>query len=541
MSVEGRSDLPQAADTEGALPAGDGWILILLCLLAAGSLVPVWTVPVLPLQDLPNHLLKIDIFQRILHGEAQASAVYALNLGLLANYACYVAILALSPWLGTMGAAKVFVSFILAGLPVAAYLFLRRANPGHTYFALAAPTLGFNLFLMMGNLNFCFALAVYLLCLAALEAPHATPQRLPVAFTLLATLLYFSHGFVFLTLAGVTGCLLLLDFSTALLRRSLGLVPGLLCLAATLIEALLSGPGAPGALHPAFSGPGTDSIRVALVWLINPHGRGYDTYLALGWVSVMAAGASWALGNAAGEARRRPGSARNLIRANRWLVIGALLGVAYFVAPDQLRDWWHLRMRFSPLCALTLLGGLKAPSGKWFRAGMAALLVVAALAVQTRNGQEFRRRSADVQEYLGGIDAVEEGSSLLPVENLEPGPKYRVNLHAWGYYAMAKGGWAPYLHAQPAYNPVIYRVTPWGPGEGMPVPPDGTLRRVAACYDYVILWNPREGDARALRPYFELVRSSRRLRIWRNRAGLRKAPPSAVPACVMDFSGKPPA
>lgn len=128
---------------------------------------------------------------------------------------------------------------------------------------------------------------------------------------------------------------------------------------------------------------------------------------------------------------------------------------------------------------------------------------------------------------------------MLPVENLEPGPKYRVNLHAWGYYAMAKGGWAPYLHAQPSYNPVTYRVTPWGPGEGQPVPGDDAMRRVAACYDYVILWNPREGDSRALRPYYNLAWSSRRLRIWRNRSGPRNTPPSATPACLKDSAGTP--
>jgi hypothetical protein len=510
----------------------DRWILAAVLLLAAGSLAPIWAVSYPPLQDLPNHLLKVDLLERFLRGEVAPRAVFAPNLKPLSNATCYVAILLLAPLFGKMGAAKIFLSACLVLLPVAAFLFLRRVNPGNAILALAVPPLGFSLFLMMGNLNFCLALALYLLCLAALSEPKAGALGFSLPFAILATLLYFTHGFVFLALAVAVSCLLIVDYSEALLRTALGLIPGLLLMGTTLLGAL-SPEGGAGALRPAFSRPGLDSIRLALVWLLNPHGWGFDTPFALGWVAAMTACGLWTLWEGAGRSAKR-GEGRRLLRENRWLVVGGLLIVGYLAAPDQLRDWFHLRMRFSPLAVLTLLGGMKLPPRRAVRAGMAVVLLAACLAALARNFQEFRRQSADVEEYVTGMEAVEEGSSLLPVENLEPGPKYRPNLHSWAYYVMEKGGWSPYLHAQPSYNPVTYVAPPWGPGEGMPLPSDPELRRVAACYDFLILWNPKDGDARALRPYFDLVRASRRLRIWRNRGGLRRALPSENRWCRLD-------
>jgi hypothetical protein len=526
---------PWTSLPERELPDGrsaeDRALRALLLLLGIGSLVPVWAVRFLPLQDLPNHLLKVDLLERFLRREAWVDAIYAPNLRPVANATCYAVILLLAPLVGKMAASKIFVSACLALMPAAAYRWLRRVNPENALLALATPAMGFNLFLMMGNLNFCCALMVYVAALAALAAPAR--GRFPAAFTLLATLLYFTHGFVFMILAGVTGCLLALSFSRDLLRKAAGLLPGLLLMIGTLLFSLLSGPGGAGALRPAFARPRLDLARLALVWLLNPHGWGYDTVVALGWVGALGGATLWTLATL--RSAGAPSPRRNdLLRRNPWLVVAALLALGYLLAPGQLRDWWHLKMRFSPLLVLALLGGVRLPKERGIRIATAALFVAAALAIQMRNLQEFRKRSGDVEEYLAGIDAVEEGSSLLPMENLEPGPKYRVNLHSWAYYLMAKRGWAPYLHAQPAYNPVTYRVTPWAPGEGGAVPGDEALRRAAACYDYVILWNPRPGDARALRRYFDLRRAHKRLRIWRNSFGRRGGAPADQPACVAD-------
>jgi len=506
------------------------WVPILLALLTLGAWIPIWTAPIPPLQDLPNHLLKIDIFQRWMRGEAGVRLVYALNLKLLANYTCYLILLALTPIFGLILSARILLSLIVAGLPWSAYAFLRRVNGENTLFALAAPALNFSLFFMMGNLNFCLGLSLYLAALTVFVSEAFPSRRATLGFGLLATGLYFTHGFVFVILVGAVVFLLGIDPRPVRRWRAAGLVPGILCLAINIAGTLASGKEAAGAFIPGASAPGLNSARVALVWLLNPHGWGYDTTLALGWIAVIALCAAGTIA-AAVIHPRAGGGFKDRLRENPWLVLALLLVVGFIIAPGQLRDWFHLRPRFSPLALLTLLGGLRLPRGKAVRVAVAAVFVITAIAIETRNTQELRRRGEQVAEYVRGVDSVAEGSSILPVENIEYGPKYRTNLHSWAYYTIARGGWSPYLHNQPSYNPVVYKVTPWGPEEGLPLQPDDILRRIAACYDYVLLWNPKPGDAAALRPYFALVQATGRLRVWQNLQGLRRSTPASNPAC----------
>jgi hypothetical protein len=508
----------------------DRWTLALLLLLTAGALVPIWAAPIPPLQDLPNHLLKVDIFRRWIQGDAAVRQLYSLNLRPLANYTCYVVVLLLAPFVSLITGARILLSVIVAGLPWSAYAFLRRVNPENVVCALAVPALNFNLFLMMGNLNFCLGLAVYLAALAVFVSDGRSPARADWGFGLLATALYFTHGFVFLILIAIVAGLLVLDFDRARLRRTWGLVPGVLCLAVNIIDNLRSGGEAAGAFRPNLGMPGMGSIRVAMVWLLNPHGWGFDTWLALAWLAVLAL---CALGSLALPLRRvRAGDRfRAVLRENVWLALAIVLAAAYFVAPAQLRDWFHLRARFSPLAALTLLGGLRLPRRNVTRAAVAVVFVLSGFAIETRNTVEFVRKGAQVQEYVSGIAAVEKGTSLIPMENLEEGPKYRDNLHSWAYYVIEREGWGPYLHVQPSYNPVLYRVAPWAPGEGRPPGPEDEVRRIAACYDYVLLWNGKESDATALRPHFEIVKTTPHLVVWRNLAGLRRSTPASNPAC----------
>jgi len=506
-------------------------VQILLALLIVGALVPIWVAPIPPLQDLPNHLLKVDILRRWMRGEQAVREVYALNLKLLANYTCYAVLLLLAPFFNLITAARILLTLIVAGLPLSAYAFLRRVNAENTLLALAVPALNYNLFLMMGSLNFCLALAVYLLALTLFVSEGIRAGRLHLAFGAAATALYFTHGFVFLILCGAVIALLAQDFRPARAWRAAGLLPGLLCLATTVVGTMNSGPEAAGTFRPAFAYPDRDVLRSSLVWLVNPHGWGPDTPFALAWIAVLAV---CTVGAAVGfllDLKRGAGW-RVLLGRNPWLGIALALGVAGLIAPMQLKDWYHLRARFSPLTALTLLAAIHLPGRREVRASVIVVFVVAALAIEARNVQEFRKRGADVQEYVSGVSAIDAGASFVPVENLEEGPKYRDNLHSWAYYVIDKGGWSPYLHVQPSYNPLIYKVAPWQPGEGQPLGTEESIRRMAACYDYLLLWNARPADAVALQPYFDLIRSTPRLRVWRSRAGVRRKIPATEPECA---------
>jgi len=513
--------------TDGEAAAVKG----LLALLLAGALVPIWIAPLPPLQDLPNHLLKVDILRRWMNGEPEVREIYALNLKLLANYTCYAVLLLLAPFFGLVTAARILLSIIVVGLPLSACALLRRVNPGNTLLALAVPALNFNLFLMMGNLNFCLALAILLIALRIFVTDEGRAGRWHLGFAAAATALYFTHGFVFLILCAMTVALLALEPRPGRAWRLLGLLPGIASLASVVLGTLHAGGEAAGALRPVFAPFEPGGLRTALVWLVNPHGWGPDTPFALAWVAAIAACTLATVAAWLAEWRRGDGLL-SLARRNPWLPIALALGIAGLIAPTQLREWYHLRARFSALTALTLLAAIRLPRTRGLRTCVIVVFVVSALAIEARNASEFRTRGAQVQEYVGGIGAIEKRASIVPVENLEEGPKYRDNLHSWAWYVIENGGWSPYLHVQPSYNPLVYRVAPWQPGEGQPLGTEESIRRMAACYDYLLLWNPKPGDAAALDPFFTEVRSTPHMRIWRSRAGVRRSTPASDPACA---------
>lgn len=510
----------------------NGLVLALLLALAACSLVPVWIVPVLPLQDLPNHLLKIDILQRYLAGDPTVRATYALNLKPFSNYTCYVAVFLLAPLVGLMAAAKLFVSAYLIALPLGAYAWLRRVNPRNVVLALAAPPLAFNLYLLKGNLNFCAALAIYLLALAAFERRDPPPARRLAGFALWATALYFTHGLVFLALAVTTGCLTVMRPNTVTLGRMLGLAPGLVLFAAmSLWSAAL--PGGTSGFRPSFEGfADWRLIPDAIVWLFGDYHLALAGSAAAAWLLVIAAAVVVTVGAALREARHGTGLAA-LARGHAVLVAALVLAVLYLGAPAHLSDWGHLRARFVPLAGLTLLGALRLPAFRPARLVAAMLLVASTLAVQAHTAREFRRAGAEIEEYRRGGAAIEPGAALLPVYG---GAEewVRPNLHSWAYYEIARGGWSPYVHAYPAYHPIVYRRTPWAPDErlGAEALTDEVLQRAASCYDYLVMWAPDTALVARVQRYYQPVHRSPRLIVARNRTLRRVGPPAGTPACL---------
>ena len=130
-----------------------------MTLLAAAALVPLWLPGPLPLQDLPNHLLKVDVLRHWLAGDPQAREVFDLNLRPVPNLTCYLVLLALSPLMDLMTAARVLLSGCVLALCWAVWVLVRRVNADDAAVVLVAPGLAYTDFLSKGFLNFVLALA----------------------------------------------------------------------------------------------------------------------------------------------------------------------------------------------------------------------------------------------------------------------------------------------------------------------------------------------------------------------------------------------
>lgn len=522
------------ADSSDRKDSRSSWVGPCLAVLSALSVVPLWLVDIPPMQDLPNHLLKVDVFRKYLAGDAHAREIYALNLRPLSNYTFYVFLLITAPLFGLVGASKVFASVYLLTLPAAFFAWVRRANPAGLVLSLAVPALGYNLFFVKGNLNFCLSLAIYLAWLAVFARPERREVANMALLSSLSILLYFTHGLVFLALVGVVTCVVLADRRRHVAVRALALLPGLLLFVTQLLVQLGDADGA-RPMKPIFAWPDRTLLAGAFTWLLEPHGPSWTRGLALIWLVVVLCAAiatGWSLFS---QLRERPRLA-TLLREERFLVAGLALFGALLAAPVRLEDWGHFRGRFFPLVALTLLGCLRLPKGHASSVVAGALLSVGALGIFAQNAFELRHGSERVSEYLAGASVIESGASVLPVHGISPDADAPVfhNLHSWGYYQLARDTWSPYMQAYASYMPVVYRDEPWrslenpGPAEL----PREDIERAADCFDYVVVWGRIASRTReAIAELYEPVLSQENLAVFANRDGIRRRTPATAPAC----------
>jgi len=466
-----------------------------------------------------------------MRGEPDVREIYDLNIRLLSNYLCYVVIYGLAKVVDMMTAAKIFVAWYVVGLPWMAYAWLRRVNPENVILALAVPILTPSLFLAKGNLNFCAGLVIYLAGLWVVEDHKARSGWLAFRMSLLSILLFFTHGLVSLTLMGAILCLTVIESKRRAIFCAVGILPGAALFAAMFLKQTASG-DASRAMEPIFSAPDRTLFTDAFGWMVSPFGWGLDSYPALVVVLILAVLVVLTLL----ESIRcwSDVSLGECLKLNRIGVVSVFLCMGYVLAPVRLADWGHLRVRFLPLAAFTLLGWIRAP-----RRGPTSWILISVFAISSfstgaRTVREYTRGSDRVVEYLKGLDAVEPGTSIIPIDIDDVEEKdVRTNLHSWAYYEMARGGWTPYLHAYPTYHPVVYKTKPWAPSEDLrgQVLAEPDLVHISACYDYVLLWTGLSGleDVweTALTLYYEPLYRSADLVVWRNKQGIRRASPAS--------------
>jgi hypothetical protein len=492
-----------------------------MVLLTASALVPVWLPDPLPMQDLPNHILKVDLLRRHLGGDAATRAVFELNPRPVPNDTCYFALLALSPFMGLVTAARVFLSGAVLALSLTAWRWARRLD-GDAAAALAAVGMAYTSFMSKGFFNFVAGLPMYLAALLLLTRRPFT-RRDALLLGGLATLLYLTHGFVFIALVAVSAGWLVLArpplAETA--RRAAALVPGVVMLLVWMRGGIAKPTGqAPLDVATPLGVRAWDAVA----WLL---GLAYGSPIGLVWLLavllLVAAGCVALL-------RRR--DLLGSVRENPFLVLAVGMGIAYLVGPDFSGS--HARVRWLPIAVLTALPGLHLPRRGLARAAVAAVLVASGVGLHVLNAAAFLDASRSVREYVSGVDAVEPGASILPIDREDPLVGARPNLHSWAYYHLARGGWGPYIHAWVTEHPIAYRAIPWAPDQdiGRAALDQSTVERIAACYDYVLLWDGRGDGTAELGARFELVHESGRLHLWRNRAGVRRRPLLEVPACL---------
>ncbi len=169
-----RSHLPASALSAGAF----------FLLLAGLLLAPIWLVKYPPLLDYPNHLARAFVLTHLHDPAVRFQQFYSADWGLYPYLLMDLSLIGLQRLFPVFLAGRIFLSFCVLALPLAAWFFLRQANPGENHLALWALLQSHNLFFLYAFLNFylsialCFvAVGLWLRCLARPSASGCLPRR----------------------------------------------------------------------------------------------------------------------------------------------------------------------------------------------------------------------------------------------------------------------------------------------------------------------------------------------------------------------------
>ena len=407
---------------------------------------PLFVVKYLPHEDLPGHVVSAFIVNNI-----SSFPEYVAAHGFRTNSAFLHWVCATSHWLGYMGAARVFLAFVLA-ITALGYAFLlhtfgssRRVWIGSL---LAAP-LVHHWFVLMGMLNFSLSFAICIWILGLLVGQRARwsyPRASAIA--VLSALAWFAHSFPLVILVMVA----IADLAHAYLRDRPALVAAvreavaLVPAAVVVVLGLLLAP-----VQELAHIPGAENTT----WLGLPElvVRGFSNFV-LGpsvWSMVALIPALTLIMLAVRVRDSRP----PILTTTAVVTLAVCYGcVPFAVSPV----WANFNTRFLPFLWVALL--VRVPAKLPRR--LTGLLVCAALAGSATSGVWMMRRSADIEEFRSGLPHVEKGAKLLPLlfSVKSPGDNIEPFIHAWAYYAMERDTSTDMIWASRSVDAIHYRVAP---------------------------------------------------------------------------------
>ena len=377
---------------------------LVLSVVAALVVVPIWASPVLVTTDGPSHMYNALVADAVESGRLPYARYMELNTDpTRPNQAAHALLVALGRTIGWETGERVV--FTLAVVATLAALLALLARPGATALVALAPAAAWltqTWFVWMGFYDFALSLACYAALVLVLErAP--TPRRRLLAQGIFAAL-YLTH---FLTFAVGTGLALATAGWRALTRQGRWgeLAVAGPALALLLLELSVGGTGVSGAVTAADPGLGLlglvmGDFVMSVHWLD-----------AVGGALIMAA-VWFTLGS-----RLRAAQRDGLASVSGAEVFGLLLLVLSVVGPDQVGEGGFMAIRLRCLGAITLLPsvamalrGVRAPAlGVAAGAALAALAAHGALIVRDAR---LVHRDLSVLETLFAEARVPEGAWL---------------------------------------------------------------------------------------------------------------------------------
>jgi hypothetical protein len=457
---------PPQASRPPASALGNGvFFFLIACLLLA----PIWLVKYPPLLDYPNHLARTFVLAHLHDRAFRFQQFYSGDWGFYPYLTMDLSLIALQRIVPVLLAGRIFLSFCMLALPLAAWFFLRQANPGEDHLALWALLQAHNIFFLYAFLNFHLSVALGLVA-AGLWLRYLARPRLALWFLLVAvcTAIYFTH------LVGFALTALLVTAYGWLARRKMREI---------LLTWLAFLPGALLYLYSSRVGltAGRDfTLRTFTgkfdgFWdIMHGYSKQLDHITLLALVVYFLA-ACW----------RNPDFRWN----TRWLGLAAVLLVVYWALPWGFGEEWDLDIRVLPVLFVVILATAKVGRRGWKLAPLALLLFVARTADMTKN---FIAAQPELAGLARSFQATPANARVLPiVEADEDDPVRHPFAHFWAYGVVQRGWFSPYLFQIKGVIPLQIKYDAYSPDGFWDLGYDETpdWKQVREDYDYVWAYN----------------------------------------------------
>ncbi|MBL8922977.1 MAG: hypothetical protein JNJ54_29275 [Myxococcaceae bacterium] len=460
---------------------GDAVLLASFVALSLAVLAPLTQTPILPLNDLPNHVAMSALLRHMWSGDSVAAFHFEVQPHPAPYWLTYLLILAASYVLPTLAAAKFVVAVCLLSVPLSTMRLLVALGRSPRL-ALWSFALCWDFSLSMGFIAYTLSVSLSFVFLArCIESLNAKPPRSSLLATVgLGLLLAQSHGHA-------AGGASVLVFAAALVeaRRPRVLLRGLALAAVPmlgLVPWLMLGAGSGGGARPEHIGFWPDvGERMSRMFhytvdLVN--GQTERNVLGLAFVFLLLAPlalAAWTGGD--GHAARP----RALYLA-AWLL--------YLVMPASLVWPFPQLLIHERHATMILLLGLALPAASFAGRQVWRLVpgAVVALAVAAVITVQCARFSREVEPFVAIIEAVPKASRIAWVLWQQRTPEsVRDTMPQVPAYLLAdKGGYSPYLFQTPNL-PLRYRAERHLPHPHWHQPDQFSLAQHGIHYDFVLV------------------------------------------------------
>ncbi len=447
-------------------------VVVLLAVVAATLILPVWIVQYPPLLDYPDHLARTFILSHLHDSAYQFSRYYTPQWGPYPYLSMDVLLVMLQQAFPIAIAGKIFLSLCLIGVPLSCWWFVRNANPGNDWIALWGLFVAFNQFFLESFVAFqlsliaCFVLLGFWLR----WAPRISLKRWFILL-LLTMLTYFSHliGFILAGFVVTMYSLIARRGIRELLTSWLLFVPG-------CILYLISGLGTHNGSYLHFR-----TLDEKWDEFIHTLFGGYSARLTTitAFIAVACIALAWI--------RNRE------FRWNwRWIFVSVLALGLYVALPYSYGETFDIDVRVLPVFFIVMFAAADFGARRAKIIGAIALVLFAARVVTI--ARTFRSEQPELQAISRGVAMMKPNSLMLTI--VEPRHEHDPNRwpyeHFWAWAVIERGAFSPYLFDLPGQTPmrITYEsYTPDGFWDSEYQDNDLDWEKVQEQYDYVWLYN----------------------------------------------------